>query len=417
MKKVVAVILLLSILPVLKGQMQQAVDRIQSEYHLMGLSVTTICKDRVTGSYNSGMRDMSHHLPVNDSTMYRIASISKLVTTTALMKLYDEGLFRLDDDVSKYLGFPLRNPNFPDEPVTFRMLLSHTSSLNDGTGYDSFLTDTYNNVGNPPEFSQLVIPGGSYYTDDMWMKEKPGTYFIYCNANFGLTGTLIEKISGKSFDVFVRENIFRPLGITGAFTVEGLSSVRNLSVLYRTENDVWVPQADDFNGALTSPRNFNGYKPGTNAAVFSPQGGLRISPLELSRIMMLHINRGRYHGEQIISARSIRLMHKPQWKYNGSNGENNGGLLMCWGLGVQIITNTPSGDMIFKDLPLKGHSGSAYGLISGFYFDPRSRSGFIFMTNGVYGELKKGTYSSYFDFEEAIFSAVWKNSYPPCLED
>jgi CubicO group peptidase (beta-lactamase class C family) len=417
MKKYTLVVLLLFILPAMKGQMAEAVKKIQNDYNLMGLSVVTLCDGHITGSYHSGLRDFERGLPVNDSTKYRIASISKLVMTTAMMTLYDRGLFRLDDDISRYLGFRLRNPHHPDNPITIAMLLSHTSSINEGSGYDAFLMATYNNVSNPPDFSQLLTPGGKYYTEDMWRKEPPGEYFTYCNANFGIAGTLIEKISGQNFDDFVRENLFIPLGITGSYTAEGVSDINNLAVLYRNEGGKWTPQTDDYRGILSSPRDFSGYKTGTNAAVFSPQGGLRISAAELARIMMLHIDNGLYNGKRIVSKKSIGLMHKAQWKYKGSNGDTSDGESLSWGLSVHLLTNTPSGDIIFDDVPLMGHSGDAYGLISGFYFDPVSRSGFIFMTNGIFDKLNKGSHSAYYDFEEAIFSAVRQNAWSPCPKD
>ncbi len=400
----------LSALQAVNGQMQQAVDDIREKYNLMGLSVVTVRDGKISGAFHAGLRDYERNLPVNDSTKYRIASISKLVMTTGLMKLYDRKLFRLDDDISKYLGFTLRNPNFPDRPITIRMLLSHTSSINEGSGYDGFLTETYNNVSNPPDFSQLLRPGGAYYTDDMWRKEPPGEYFSYCNANFGLAGTLIEKISGQNFDQFMLENIFNPLGITGSYTPEGVKDINNLAVIYHNENAVWTPQTDNFKGCLSAPRDFSGYQTGTNAAVFSPQGGLRISAVELARVMILHMNKGNYEGKRIVSGKSISLMHTPQWTFNGSNGDTGNGKDRCWGLSVHILTNSPSGDLIYKDSKMMGHSGDAYGLISAFYFDPESRSGLILITNGIYNPLTKGSHSAFYDFEEAIFSAAQVNS-------
>jgi CubicO group peptidase (beta-lactamase class C family) len=405
---------LLCSLQALNGQMQQAVDEIRNKYDLMGLSVVTICDGKISGAYHAGLRDYERNLPVNDSTMYRIASISKLVMTTAMMKLYDKKLFKLDDDVSKYLGFTLRNPNHPDRPITIRMLLSHTSSINEGSGYDGFLTATYTNVSNPPDFSQLLTPGGAYYTEDMWRNEAPGEYYTYCNANFGLAGTLIEKISGQNFDDFMSENLFIPLGITGSYIAEGVTDINNLAVIYRNEEGKWAPQTDDFKGTLSSPRDFSGYKTGTNAAVFSPQGGLRISALELAKVMMLHLDKGRFGGKRIISKKSIRLMHTPQWTYNGNNGDTDGGKDKCYGLSVHILTNTPSGDVIYSDSRMMGHGGDAYGLISKFYFDPDSRSGLIMIANGIFNPLTKGSHSVFYDFEEAVFSSVRQNSLFRC---
>lgn len=405
---------LLCSLQALNGQMQQAVDEIRNKYDLMGLSVVTVCDGKISGAYHAGLRDYERNLPVNDSTKFRIASISKLVMTTAMMKLYDKKLFKLDDDVSKYLGFTLRNPNHPDQPITIRMLLSHTSSINEGSGYDGFLMATYNNVRNPPDFSQLLTPGGAYHTEDMWRKEPPGEYYTYCNANFGLAGTLIEKISGQNFDDFMEENLFIPLGITGSYIAEGVTDINNLAVIYRNEDGKWAPQTDDFKGTLSSPRDFSGYKTGTNAAVYSPQGGLRISALELARLMILHINKGTYEGKRIVSKKSIRLMHTPQWTYNGNNGDTDDGKDKCYGLSVHILTNTPSGDVIYSDSKMMGHGGDAYGLRSKFYFDPDSRSGLILITNGISGNPTKGSHSVFYDFEEAVFSSVRQNSLFHC---
>ena len=416
-KKTVLTMVLLCALQAVNGQMQQAVDDIREKYNLMGLSVVTVRDGKISGAFHAGLRDYERNLPVNDSTKYRIASISKLVMTTGMMKLYDRKLFGLDDDVSKYLGFTMRNPNFPERAITIRMLLSHTSSINEGSGYDGFLKDTYTNVSNPPDFSQLLRPGGAYYTEDMWRKEPPGEYFSYCNANFGLAGTLIEKITGQNFDQFMLEKIFNPLGITGSYTSEGVEDINNLAVIYQNENGAWTPQTDNFKGHLSAPRDFSGYKTGTNAAVFSPQGGLRISAVELARIMILHMNKGTYEGKRIVSKRSIRLMHTPQWTFNGSNGDTGDGKDRCWGLSVHILTNSPSGDMICSDSKMMGHSGDAYGLISAFYFDPDSRSGLILMTNGIFNQLTNGSHSAFYDFEEAIFSAAQENSLIRCGKD
>jgi len=126
------------------GQMQQAVEKIRSDFNLTGLSVATVCDGKLTGTYHAGLRDIERNLPVTDDTKYRIASISKFVMTTAMMKLADSRKLDLDEDVSTYLGFLLRNPAHPDHPITVRMLLLHTSSINEGRGYDNFLMATYN---------------------------------------------------------------------------------------------------------------------------------------------------------------------------------------------------------------------------------------------------------------------------------
>lgn len=396
------------------GQMQQAVERIREDYNLMGLSVAAVCDGKITGTWHAGIRDFERSLPVNEKTKYRIASISKLVMTTAMMSLYDRKLLNLDEDVSTYLGFRLRNPGHTDRPITVRMLLLHTGSINEGSGYDNFLMETYNNVGNPPSFSELLVPGGKFFTEDMWRKEAPGEYFSYCNANFGLAGTVIEKITGQRFEDFMQQSLFIPLGISGSFIPEGVTDIENLAVIYRNEEGQWKAQTDAFGGVMTSPRDFSGYKTGTNAAVFSPQGGLRISAAELAAIMVLHLNNGKYDGKRIVSKKSIRLMHTPQWTYNGVNGDADGGRPGSRGLSVHMLPDLVPGDPLPEGSHMMGHTGSAYGLNSAFYFDPGGRYGFIFIMNGSLNGPAQAPSSLFHDFEEALIRALRENSLLPC---
>lgn len=397
-----------------RGQMQQAIEKIQQEYNLMGLSVAAVCDGRLAGTWHAGLRDYERDLPVNDSTMYRVASISKLVLTTAMMKLCEEKLLDLDEDVNNYLGFTLRNPHHPDKPITVRMLLLHTSSINEGNGYDIFLTDTYDNVSDPPSFTELLVPGGRYYTDNMWRKEEPGTFYTYCNANFGLAGTVIEKITGQRFEDYMQETLLEPLGITGSYIPEGVRDINNLAVIYTASDGQWKPQTDDYRGVMSSPRDFSGYVTGTNAAVFSPQGGLRISAAELARIMILHLNNGKYEGKRIVSGKSIKLMHTPGWVSDGTNGDVDTGRKESRGPGVHILPVAEESDALPPGARLMGHSGSAYGLISLFYFNPEEKYGFIFMTNGVYDGPRKEKSALFYNCENAVVKALRENNYLPC---
>ncbi len=414
MKKTLLVMILIGTLLPARGQMQQAVEKIRNDFNLAGLSVATVCDGKITGTYHAGLRDIERNLPVTEDTKYRIASISKFVMTTAMMKLVDSGELDLDRDVSSYLGFTLRNPFHPDEPITVRMLLLHTGSVNEGSGYDGFLMASYNNVSNPPSFSELLVPGGKYYTEDMWRQEAPGEYYTYCNANFGLAGTVIENITGQRFEDFIQQNLFIPLGITGSYIPEGLKDINNLAVIYRNEDGRWVPQTDDFKGVMASPRDFSGYITGTNAAVFSPQGGLRISAGELARIMVLHINKGKFDGKTIVSKKSIKLMHKQQWVYNGSNGDVEDSRPGSRGLSVHILPVPEAGDALPPEAHMMGHTGSAYGLVSDFFFEPDGRYGFIFITNGIFDGPRKGKSGTFYTFEEALIKALRENSLLPC---
>lgn len=414
MKKTILVMILAISLQSLSGQMQQEVERIARDYKLMGLSVVAVCDGRIAGEWYAGLRDLERNLPVNENTKYRIASISKLVMTTAMMKLCDEKRLDLDEDAGTYLGFSLRNPAHPDQPVTVRMLLLHTSSINEGTGYDSFLMDTYNNVSSPPSFRELLMPSGRYFTENMWRTESPGEFYTYCNANFGLAGTIIEKITGERFEEFIQKTLFIPMQITGSYIPEGVADINNLAVIYRMEDGKWTPQTDDFKGVMSSPRDFSGYIPGTNGAVFSPQGGLRISAAELARIMVLHINKGRNNGNRIVSARSIRLMHREQFICTATNNDEKGVRRGNRGLSVQVIPGDVAGGILPRRSHMLGHTGSVYGLVSDFFLDPKGKYGFIFITNGIAAGPHEGSSGSFYTFEEALIKALRDNSLLPC---
>lgn len=392
----------------------QQLQTILTNYQLMGMSVTVVAHDSVIFSQGFGTADWGRGIAVTDSTQYRIASISKSVAATALMLLYEQGLFHLDDDVSSYLGFALRNPNFPTAPITFRMLLAHTSSIQDGTGYGAFSTASFA-ADPPPPLSSMLVAGRPYFTANMFRSEPPGTFFAYSNVNYGVVGTLVERISGERFDVYCRQHILEPLGLAGSFNVQDLTNLDNLAVLYRKTGGVWTPQADNYLGIMPPPRDLSVYPIGSNAFIFGPQGSLRISAHDLAKYMLMHLNNGILDGVRILQDSTATLMHTPQWTFDGTNGDNYHGLFRQWGLGFQITTNAPGGDIVFPDLPLIGHAGEAYGLISDMYFDTLRKIGIVFITNGCGNGYTTNASSAFYTVENAVFEAVYQSVLAPIV--
>jgi CubicO group peptidase (beta-lactamase class C family) len=306
-------------------------SQITATYELIGMSVVEVCDGQISFSKGYGIADYDDEIPITDSTLYRIASISKSVTATALMILYDQGLFGLDDDINAYLGYAVRNWHYPNDPITFRMLLSHTSTIVDGTKYTNFLNATYSQ-NPPPAASAYFVSGGAYYSSNIFLNRKPGTYFTYSNSNFGLIGTLIEKISGVRFDIFCRQNIFDPLGMTASFNIQDIPNISNVAVLYRYIGNNWIPQADNYNGVMPPPLNLDQYTVGNNGFIFGPQGGLRTSANDLAVFMLMLANYGTYEAASILESNTAQLMKTIQWQYNGSNGNDYYGLFKAWGL-------------------------------------------------------------------------------------
>lgn len=378
---------------------------------LVGMSVVAICNGQVTDVVHTGQSDVQRAITVSDSTRYRIASISKLVTAIGLMRLWEQGAFALDDDVSATLGFTLRNPAFPNTPITYRMLLTHRSSLQDGTGYGNFLSATYA-TAPPPPITQLVTTGGNWYTSDLWRTEAPGTYFTYSNLNFGVVGTLIEALSGQRFDQYMRQQVLLPLGIGGSYNVQDLNDLDDLAVLYRNS----LPQADDLGGVMPTPPDLSQYVNGTNGLFFAPQGGLRASALELARVALLLAGEGTWNGTTLLQPATVNAMLANEWSWNGSNGDNYYGLFRSWGLGVHRITAQSGGDLVFPSTAMFGHAGEAYGLISDLYIDPATGFGLIFITNGYTSgnAYTFGANSAFYGVEEDVYAALGTYAVSAC---
>ncbi len=390
---------------------ENTLDQVRTQNNLVGLAVGVICVDDTLATYYGGMANVSSASPIAAATMFRIASISKTFTAVGLMRLYDQGLFDLDEDVSATLGYTLRNPAFPDQAITFRMLLSHTSSLQDGTGYNNFLTATFG--GNAiPNISELVLPGGAYFTANMWRTEVPGSFFAYSNVNFGVLGTLIEKLSNTRFDLHMKNEVLDPLGIIGGFNVSELENIENVAVLYRNN----VPQQDNYGGVNPAPLVDDTYVPGLNGLVYGPQGGLRTNLYGVLTLGKTLAHEGIFNGEPFLASATVALMLSDQWTYNGQNGDNYFGLFNSWGLGIHRAVDNNTADEVIADQVMLGHPGEAYGLISDLYFDPSSRFVLAFITNGYSsgGNYDFGQNSSFYAPEEETFDAIESNFWNTC---
>ncbi|VVB62249.1 D-aminopeptidase [uncultured archaeon] len=264
------------------------------------LSACIIDGDKVVWSKGYGVSNIEHQYTATENTVYGICSITKTITGTALMQLFDQGLFNLDDDVNNYLPFNLRNPNFPDDPITFRMLLSHSSSLRDRESY--WLITFYHEGGPPfegypmPWLEDYLVPGRSTYDSYVWDSiNGPGTFSEYANINFDLIGYLVELISGEPFCTYCEDHIFKPL--------EMYNTSFNLSSY--TEEDLAVP----YNW---NPQN-NIYEKNYNMVFLHYMaGGLFSTVIDMSHFMMMQMNGGSYKNTRILKESTVEEMHKIQ---------------------------------------------------------------------------------------------------------
>jgi len=332
------------------GQSEKAeagIRDIMQQHEVVGLSVAVVKNNKIIYHHSFGIKDVESNQPLTDECIFRIASISKSFSATSIMQLAEAKKLSLNDDISKLIGFKVRNPKYPDKIITLRMVLSHRSGINDNQGY--FTLDVINPDKNPD--------WAKCYND-----YEPGTGYMYCNLNYNMIGTIIEKISGERFDQYVKHHILDPLGLYGGYCVDSLDSSR-FATIYEYDDSL-----KKFNPspAAYAPRReqIANYVMGYSTPIFSPTGGMKMSATDLAKYMTLHMNYGRYKGKKIISKKNAKKM---QTKLSDAEG---------YGLAIGTFDNLITGKT------LKGHTGSAYGLYSGMFFQPKEKFGIVVISNG-----------------------------------
>jgi len=353
--------------------------------------------DTEIGSFAEGLADPGSGRELTPDDPARVASITKLAVAIGIMRLVERGRIELDGDVSAELGWPLRNPTFPDRPISLRMLLAHTSSVRDGIDY-------------------WAIPLGTSIRSSMadpkaWdASQPPGGYFTYSNLNYPIIGSLVERVTGERLDRWIRREVLAPMQLDACLNWSGCSDAAIARAVVLMQDG--KPVRDDLGGKppacpVLVPEgascDLSQWRPGGNGALFSPQGGLRISARGLARIGRMLLNGGTLDGVRILSPESVDAMLAPVWRFDGRNGDTDHGFYCSYGLGTQQIPTAVPGckdDPASDGIARVGHAGDAYGLRSGLWIDRAAGTGVAYFVTGLSAEPPRGR-SAYRVAEEA----------------
>ncbi|MEY4050292.1 MAG: hypothetical protein RL262_1126 [Bacteroidota bacterium] len=330
-----------------EAEAEASIRAIMSQTHVVGVSVAVVKNNKIIYSHSFGQKNIEANTPLTDDCIFRIASISKSFSATSIMQLVEAKKLSLEDDASDLIGFPLRNPKFPDKVITLKMLLSHRSSINDSQGY--FSLDSINPATNP-DYAKC------------YNNYAPGTGYMYCNLNYNMTGAIIEKYSEERFDQYVKLHVLDPLDIYGGYCVDSLDKNR-FATIYEFNKET-AKFTNSPNAYAPRSKEIADYAMGKTTPIFSPTGGMKISATDLAKYMMMHMNLGKANGKRIISKRSARIMQTPL-----SSDEN---------YGLAILKT----DKLIEGKTLTGHTGSAYGLYSTMFFEPNEKFGIVVISNG-----------------------------------
>jgi len=304
-----------------------------------GLSIAVVFDQDIVWAKGYGYSDLENKIPATPSTIYRIGSITKLFTSTAILQLRDQGMLRLDDPVSLYLPwFHIRNP-FPDAPeITIRHLLTHTSGLPREADFPYWTDHIF------PTREELAgaLPGQSAIN-------PPETTYHYSNLGMSLLGEIVTKVSGQPWADYVQEKILQPLGMSSSSTAPGEELLRRLTTSH-------MLRASD-----GTRRVFDYYETGAIA----PAGSIVSTVEDLSRFASLQFREGPAGDAQILKGSTLREMQRVHWVYDSFTGGR--------GLGF-AVTRRDGKNFV-------GHGGSIGGNVSNLLLVPSEKIAVIVAIN------------------------------------
>ena len=334
-----------------KKNINAQIEQIMKQLNTVGLGVAAVSNGKIIYANSWGYKDLENKKMLRNDDIFRIASISKSFTATSIMQLIEQGKMSLDEDISDLVGFKVRNPKYPDVKITVKMMLSHTSSINDSQGY--FTLDGI----NPAKSKDYAKAFNDYC---------PGEGYEYCNLNYNTLGTVLEKISGERFDQYIVNHILKPLKVYGGYWVASLDKSKFVNLYewnYKTNKYEVQPEAYD-----PRTKQIAAYKMGESTPIFSPTGGMKLSPTGLATVMMMHIGLGTSNGVKIISKESSLAMQTPVFGPDDDRDQ--------YGFALR------KGDDLLDGYTMIGHTGGAYGVFTSMFWNEDRTFGFVVMTNG-----------------------------------
>lgn len=315
----------------------------------------------------------------DEDTIYRIASISKAVTAMLALDLAGQGRLDLDGDLTEIMGMPVRNPLFPDQPITPRHLLTHTSGIVDSSAYGDGI-------------SAFPIWPLERVVSRSFSPYAPGSRYSYTNLGMGMMAGVVESAAGEWFPDYTRREIFAPMGIDAAFGYSDIQHKDRVANIYTgTGLSVYMPSWQGMMGKYTALPLGQLYGLG--------HGDLFITAADLSRFARILAGCPQ-PGEPVkLTPELLRQMQTVQYEEEPTPESYTE---IKRGLGTHIT------DQLVANRRMVGHQGNAYGSICGMFVDPADHTGFVFLTNGAWGgKDEAGLYYVNRDIARAVYAALF----------
>lgn len=336
---------------------EQLVKDYMEKNHFPGFAYGIVLDGKLIYTSYLGYTDVENKVPVSKGSDFRIASMTKSFTAMAILKLRDEGKLQLDDPVYKYIP-EMKNQPYPTKdaaPVTIRNLLSHSAGFpEDNPWGDRQLADS------DAQMLALIKKGISYSTN-------PGTGYEYSNLGFAMLGYIIKKVSGKTYEQYISENILAPLGMNETYWEYTKVPAANLAHGYRWLNGTWREQ------------------PLLHDGTYGAMGGMITTIEDFARYMAFHLSAYPPRDDKEtgpVKRSSVREMHYP-WDVNGFNTQ----FKYPSGRACPVVTAYTYGLGWTKDCAgrlMIAHSGGLPGFGSNWRIMPDYGVGIISFANLTY---------------------------------
>jgi CubicO group peptidase (beta-lactamase class C family) len=319
-------------------QLEDSILKIMDTNNIPGMQFAITSKDSTLWLGNLGYADLKDEIPVMEETLFRIGSVTKSFTAVATMILVERGMLNLDDELKKIAPeVEFENLWEDTHPVTIAQLLEHTS------GFDDIHLTEY--AQNAEGWTNLE--GLQFHPDSRTSRWKPGMHSSYCNSGPVCVGFAIEKVTGLTYEEFVENNIFRPLGMVHSNFFNTSYTRDHLSVAYRNEE---LDEASYWH------------------IMGRPSGAINSTAAEMAKYIRLFLNRGMVDSVELLSEASIERIEHPRTTLAAKAGFREG-------YGLNIVNRN------YKGIKHCGHNGGLDGFRTAMGYFPEIGLGYVFMIN------------------------------------
>lgn len=355
-----------------KNREDETTETLMKQAGKPGLAVVVIDKKHMHEEYYFGYKNIKKQEKISSQTVFNTGSISKMITAIAVMQMVEAGKIDLDEDINTYLDFKVENPYYRNSKITMRMLLNHTSTIDNNWVYEmAWMIKSGDPVITLREFVKgYLARGGKYYHKGNFVNKKPGeNYFRYSNPGIALAAYIVEKTANEEFSAYVTKNIFKPLEMDSASYYFKNMDTEMIARPYERFLGIYLDK-------------------GLYSAPFYPAGFMKCTACDLGKLMEMVAGEGKYKDRVILGREYFADMIKADENVKPDDWDRQGLVFQ---------------HKYVRDARLVGHTGGFAGIAAIFYYSFDSERGIILLMNGSWKDQFDGNRMNEKEISEIFF--------------